>query len=231
MVKGWQYRWFVLEPDTGTLQYYLLDEKSGKCRGSQHLGGSVVNQSDEDGQTFTINFATGEVWKVRASHAKERQVWVDRLRACCETLSHHSLPPLRDHRPLTPPGSRSHFSNGEPSDQLQNLSLSVLDAFGSVHDILNKVDKQHNDITNMIEAFPAKKANDPANTISCHDPDLLKLKATSAATLRGLESTLSILKELRGHELGPPIVVHQSTPVPNAFSQSSIHLSYGKLDS
>ena len=32
VVKGWQYRWFVLDPETGSLQYFLLDEKSGKCR-------------------------------------------------------------------------------------------------------------------------------------------------------------------------------------------------------
>ena len=138
-------------------------------------------------------------------------------------LSHHSSlsSALRDQRPITPPGSRSHLANGQPSDQLQNLSLSVLDAFGSVHDILNKVDKKHSEIVEMIESLPARKASDPSTTVSCHDRDLLQLKSTSGATLRGLESTLAILKELRGHELGPPIVVHQTIPLPHAFSQSS----------
>ena len=241
VMKGWQFRWFVLDPENGTLQYFLLDEKSGKSRASQHLAGGVVLPSEEDSQTFTINFASGEMWKVRASHAKERQMWVDRLRACAylhnEALlahNHHSLS-LREKRPLTPPGSRSHFSNGEPSDQLQTLSLSVLDAFGSVHDVLNKVEKKHQALADTIEAFPQHKKHPPDNNStdskppSCHDPKLLQLKATSAATVRSMEAALSILQELRGHQLGPPVVVHQSIPLPSAFSQSSVALLPGCL--
>ena len=237
VVKGWQYRWFVLEPEQGTLMYFLLEEKTGRCRGSQQLAGGVVLPSEEDSQTFTINFATGEVWKVRASHAKERQVWVDRLRACVylhtEVLAatHGHALSLRDARPATPPGSRSHFTNGQPSAQLQNLSLSVLDAFGSVHDILNKVEKEHQAIVETIESFPlvtkcedAGTPNTPntPNTPSCHQPKLLQLKATAGATVRCMETALSILQELRGTQLEPPIVVHQSIPLPSAFSHHSV---------
>ena len=32
VVKGYQFRWFVLDPESGTLQYYLLNEENGKCR-------------------------------------------------------------------------------------------------------------------------------------------------------------------------------------------------------
>ena len=206
------------------------------CRGSQHLAGSVVLPSEEDSQTFTLNFATGEVWKVRASHAKERQMWVDRLRACAhihnEARAHTHSISAREKRPPTPPGSRSHFSNGEPSDQLQTLSLSVLDAFGSAHDILNKVDKKHLALVETIEALPPKRTSPgleagEAPALTCHDPRLLRLKATSAATVRCVEAALSILQELRGHELGPPVVVHQSIPLPTAFSPPSVSLLPG----
>merc|ERR1719150_276523 len=162
--------------------YFLLEEKTGRCRGSKQLAGGVVSPSEEDSQTFTINFATGEVWKVRASHAKERQMWVDRLRACAylhsEVLAHNHSLSLTSARPPTPRGSRSHIDNGgQPSAQLQNLSLSVLDAFGSVHDILNKVDREHQAIVDTIESFPlvtkcedAGTPNTPntPNTPSCH---------------------------------------------------------------
>ena len=70
-------------------------------------------------------------------------MWVDRVRAVVQlhdvaftkSSSGHVLPP-------TPPGSRSHVgANGEPaSDALQNLSLSVLDAFGSAHDIIHQTE-------------------------------------------------------------------------------------------
>ena len=50
-----------------------------------------------------------------------------------------------------PPGAKSLLSsNGEPSAQLQHLSLSVLDAFGSVHDILQQTDLKHASLTKSI---------------------------------------------------------------------------------
>ena len=126
---------------------------------------------------------------------------------------------------------RSHISNGEPSEQLQTLSLSVLDAFGSVHDILNKVDQKHQAIAELIEGLPLGKpadadeaatpTKDKPLTATCHDEKLLLLKSTSQSTLKCMESALSILQDLRGNQLAPPVVVRQSIPVPTAFSQST----------
>ena len=156
-------------------------------------------------------------------------MWVDRLRACAylhsEVLATSHALSVSQVRPPTPPGSRSHFTNGQPGAQLQNLSLSVLDAFGSVHDILNKVDKDHQAIVQTIESFPVVVQPDDCQTPgrpSCHDPRLLQLKATAGATVRCMENALSILQELRGTELEPPIVVHQSIPLPSAFSHHSV---------
>merc|ERR1719233_1296144 len=46
------------------------------------MEGALILPSEEDNNTFSINFSSGEVYKVRAAEAKERQVWVDKLRAC-----------------------------------------------------------------------------------------------------------------------------------------------------
>ena len=81
VVKGWQFRWYVLDTSTMVLEYYLVDDMDGKCRGRQVMEGALIIPSEEDGHTFSINFSTGEVYKVRAVEAKERQVWVDKLRA------------------------------------------------------------------------------------------------------------------------------------------------------
>ena len=89
VVKGWQFRWFVLDPESGRLEYYLLEDRNGRCRASQDLSGAVVTPSEEDGQTFTVNFASGEMFKMRASHGKERQVWVDKIRA--SVLAHNNV--------------------------------------------------------------------------------------------------------------------------------------------
>ncbi len=102
VVKGWQPRWFALDPQSGTLEYFLpksegLGEKlssssssssfahgRGKSRGVQHLAGGVVLPSDEDSQTFNVNLASGEAFKLRATNARERQVREDFKKTPCD---------------------------------------------------------------------------------------------------------------------------------------------------
>ena len=90
-------------------------------------------------------------------------------------------------------------SNGQPTQQLQHLSLSVLDAFGSVHDILQQTDLKHASLAQTIETLPntASTAASKAKFPKCHDDDLLVLKATSQAALHTMESALNILQDLR----------------------------------
>jgi len=60
-MKGWQYRWFILSPETGELHYFLSEsEKNQRPRCSIYLAGAVIAPSDEDSNTFTVNSATGE---------------------------------------------------------------------------------------------------------------------------------------------------------------------------
>ena len=229
VVKGWQYRWFVLDPESGNLEYFLMDERGGRSRGKQHLAGAVVVPSEEDGNTFSINFGSGEVYKVRASQTRERQVWVDRLRACSHRHGHAlGVPraPGRD-RPITPPGAKSHVTGSEPSDQLQSLSLSALDAFGSVHDMLHRVEEKHRSLSEAIEALPPGKEREEGETVAtsvqphCHDPKLLLLKATSQSTLLAMEGALSLLQQLREDQLASTSVSTPSLPhTPSSPSKS-----------
>ena len=113
-------------------------------------------------------------------------------------LSHH------ENYPEPPPGSRTHLNKrGEPSDALQNLSLSVLDAFGSVHDILYQSNLKHQMLTEAIDALPMQapdQKSDKANELNgpfCHDDDLLVLKATSQSALACMENALALLQDIR----------------------------------
>ena len=54
----------MLDTEAGTLAYHLMDERHLKSRGAQHLSGSVVIPSDEDSVTFSVSFASGDVYKV-----------------------------------------------------------------------------------------------------------------------------------------------------------------------
>lgn len=49
-----------------------------------HLAAAVICPSDEDSRTFTINCASGDMLKLRATDARARQEWVNSLRAIAE---------------------------------------------------------------------------------------------------------------------------------------------------
>uniref|UniRef100_A0A3Q0KQV2 Putative oxysterol-binding protein n=1 Tax=Schistosoma mansoni TaxID=6183 RepID=A0A3Q0KQV2_SCHMA len=86
VMKGYQYRWFVIDPDAGRIEYYEKEDhkRSLKPRGALSLIYASICPSDEDSQTFFINAANGDLLKLKAIDAKERQYWVDRLRAVAE---------------------------------------------------------------------------------------------------------------------------------------------------
>jgi len=80
--KGWQRRYFVL--DGTTLQYYLREPSGGqlkKSRGSLPIIGAHITPSDEDGLGFTVSAPNEVVYKLKAADARNRQRWVDCLRA------------------------------------------------------------------------------------------------------------------------------------------------------
>ncbi len=56
VMKGWQYRWFVLDESAGLFSYYTSREKMmrGVRRGCVRLRGAVIGIDDEDEATFTI---------------------------------------------------------------------------------------------------------------------------------------------------------------------------------
>ncbi|XP_074096243.1 oxysterol-binding protein-related protein 11 [Cotesia typhae] len=173
-MKGWQFRWFILSPETGELHYFLSEaEKNQRPRCSIYLAGAVIAPSDEDSNTFTVNSATGDMIKLRATDARARQEWVDKLRAVTEMYTRaiaSSHPPL-------PPREHSSTTTRTPVDKLE-----VLDAFANCREQLTKVEKQNQALVNAIE------------TSEFHlDPDLLVLKALVQSTVTTLNQCLNIL--------------------------------------
>lgn len=80
-LRGYQYRYFILDPSRGTLEYYLPQDKQRlHPRGFIILSGGLVTPSEDDGQTFTVCSSSGEIYKLRASDSRERQFWIDKLR-------------------------------------------------------------------------------------------------------------------------------------------------------
>ncbi|RXG53683.1 Oxysterol-binding protein-related protein 11 [Armadillidium vulgare] len=189
VVKGWQSRWFILDPERGSLEYYLSEggDKYEKARGSILLAGAVISPSDEDSLTFTVSPAVGESYKLRAHDTRDRQMWINRLRIIAEmhtrAIAHHH-PPLapREHRIRENTSSHSHLSGF-------GGGLDVIDAFTQVAEILEESQRQHSALAQSIEELPSHGPG-----IKCIEPNILLIKATSQATILCLDQCLSALR-------------------------------------
>ncbi|XP_065903401.1 oxysterol-binding protein-related protein 11-like isoform X2 [Dysidea avara] len=195
MVKGWQPRYFRLDPRQAILFYYISEDKkrSNPPRGFLHLWGAVISPSDEDSQTFNICGANSEVFRLKASDAKERQKWITHLRAAVNRISNAHIPsPVRE-APSAPAASMTQ-------------SLPVLMATTSAGDHLEC--KGPAKRTSFSKFFQSSKnaINRPPKSMSRSklDPFLHEDKeensassSISATTTTGIDDTLSHVKLLQ----------------------------------
>ena len=111
VVKGWQYRWFVLDKTNGCLSYYISREQMIKetKRGCVKLRGAVLEIDDSDETAFAIIsdnkqfhlqvnkfiiFVCGFIFvNFKAQGGEDRDRWVDALQECIHF--HSALPILR----------------------------------------------------------------------------------------------------------------------------------------
>ncbi|XP_038650189.1 oxysterol-binding protein-related protein 9 isoform X3 [Scyliorhinus canicula] len=93
VMKGWQYRWFVLDYNAGLLSYYTSKDKMmrGSRRGCVRLRGAVIGIDDEDDSTFTVTVDQKTFHfqaNCAARDADEREQWIHALE---ETILRHTL--------------------------------------------------------------------------------------------------------------------------------------------
>lgn len=221
VVKGWQARWFILNPEIGTLEYYLSEsDKHERARGSIQLAGAVISPSDEDSYTFTVSPASGESYKLRATDTRDRQMWLNRLRVVAEM---HTRAIAHNHPPLAP---REHRTAGgvssggmQPVSSAPPMGLAVLDAFTQVAEVLEEARRQHSVLATAIEDMPSFGTG-----MRCTDPNLLLLKATSQATLICLDQCLNVLRTQHmsaPHHHPSPAVTSSNTRLGSPLMRSS----------
>lgn len=206
LVTGWQYRFFVLNNEAGLLEYFVNEQsRNQKPRGTLQLAGAVISPSDEDSHTFTVNAASGEQYKLRATDAKERQHWVSRLQICTQ---HHTEaigknnPPLKSRSFSLASSGNSPISQRRPSQnaisffnvghsKLQSVNKRAHlhpDHLVEVREMMSHAEGQQRDLIRRIECLPA------SGLLSSLDQDLLMLKATSMATMNCLNDCFHILQ-------------------------------------
>ncbi|XP_058476017.1 oxysterol-binding protein-related protein 10 isoform X2 [Solea solea] len=185
LLQGWQNRYFVLDPELGHLQYFVNEQgKSQKPRGSLPLIGASVTPSDEAPHMFIVNSVNGELYKLRASDAKEQQFWISQLQACARRHSDSSAKV----RKLK--GSDEHLS-------VERAGGGGGGGGGQEVLVMSQAEGQQKNLVHSIDSLPTK------GPLSCLDQDLLLLKATSAATLSCLGECLNILQHTQSRGQAP----------------------------
>ncbi|XP_002716290.2 oxysterol-binding protein-related protein 10 isoform X1 [Oryctolagus cuniculus] len=220
LLQGWQNRYFVLDFEAGVLQYFVNEQsKHQKPRGVLSLSGAIVSLSDEAPHMLVVYSASGEMYRLRAADAKEKQFWVTQLRACAkyhmETNS-KSTPSSRS-RSLTllphgtpnssSPCSQRHLSLGAPGVVTITHHKSPAAARrtksqypGQLHEVREMMHQAEGQQKNLVHAIESLPGSGPLTAL---DQDLLLLKATSAATLSCLGECLSLLQQ-SVHQVGQP---------------------------
>uniref|UniRef100_A0A3Q0RFW1 Oxysterol-binding protein n=1 Tax=Amphilophus citrinellus TaxID=61819 RepID=A0A3Q0RFW1_AMPCI len=229
LIQGWQNRYFVLDPELGQLQYFVNEQgKSQKPRGSLPLIGASVTTSDEAPHMFIVNSVNGELYKLRASDAKEQQFWISQLQACARrhsdssakgssssgrTRSFSLLPHLT---PTSSPGSPRHLGHPATPSNIVTITHHKSPAAArraksqypgrllEVKEVMSQAEGQQKNLVQSIDSLPTK------GPLSCLDQDLLLLKATSAATLSCLGECLNILQQTQSHNGAPVWTVPKS---------------------
>ncbi|XP_049571862.1 oxysterol-binding protein-related protein 10 isoform X3 [Orcinus orca] len=213
-------RYFVLDFEAGILQYFVNEQsKHQKPRGALSLSGAIVSLSDEVPHMLVVYSANGEMYKLRAADAKEKQFWVTQLRACAKyhmEMNSKTTPSSRS-RSLTllphgtpnsaSPCSQRHLGAGAPGVVTITHHKSPAAArraksqySGQLHEVremMTQVEGQQKNLVHAIESLPG------SGPLTALDQDLLLLKATSAATLSCLGECLSLLQQSL-HQAGQP---------------------------
>nr|CAD7459639.1 unnamed protein product [Timema tahoe] len=123
-------------------------ERRQRPRGSVHLAAAVISPSDEDSNTFTVNSATGEMFKLRASDARARHEWVSRIRAITEM---HTMAIAHSNPPLSPRKHHSISVSPAAPSVSSHCSLALLDAFTTVQDHLHQAEASYFQVCRIAE--------------------------------------------------------------------------------
>nr|XP_034985969.1 oxysterol-binding protein-related protein 10 isoform X2 [Zootoca vivipara] len=124
-------RYFMLDFETGILQYFVNEQsKNQKPRGLLSLAGAVVSLSDEAPHMLVVYSANGEMYKLRAGDAKERQYWVTQLRSCAKYHTENNLKSTPTSRmkssSLLPPGTPNSTSSSSSQKSLNQSGPPVV---------------------------------------------------------------------------------------------------------
>ncbi|XP_054714550.1 oxysterol-binding protein-related protein 11-like [Uloborus diversus] len=191
----------------------LDDRKKSRPRGALHLEGAIVTTNEEDTHSFTVSALCGEVYKLKACDAKERQIWVDKIQTTIENEKYlkgsEAQVPADDLLMSTSPkafnfckSSTFHIPRPEGGDSQDRTSPGSscdkvpADPILEIKESVCKSVECQKVLAKYIESLPLSDSN-----IKCSDCRLLLIKAISQASVQSLEQCYLILRRRRQYEV------------------------------
>ncbi|KAL1513667.1 hypothetical protein ABEB36_003050 [Hypothenemus hampei] len=173
---GWQYRWFVLDDNSGLLSYYTSKEKMmrGVRRGCVRLKGAIIGIDDEDDSTFTIT-VDHKTFHFQARDAEERHKWVQALE---ETIFRHA--------------SRTKYETYQVSPSIKDFDNKVSEADAYLQLMIEqtkKLEERIETLTNSEEKLKCEAILEHANLMLDnikHSIVLLQIAKNTAHPINGI---------------------------------------------
>ncbi|XP_055611984.1 oxysterol-binding protein-related protein 9 isoform X1 [Uranotaenia lowii] len=231
VVKGWQYRWLVLDEYAGLLSYYTSKEKmmKGVRRGCVRLKGAVVGIDDQDVNTFTIT-VDHKTFHFQARDGDERERWVRRLEDTILRHANRSRALWEQQYSSTGSTNNSHGTPGSSARRANNLALfdkkvSEADAYLQLMiEQTTKIDNRIQSLGESEEAQHLKLIHDHANAMLDnikHSIVLLQITKNTANPINGIFTGPIISKS--GAETEPSDTDLVAVPTP-ALAQTDVEL-------
>ncbi|XP_020843409.1 oxysterol-binding protein-related protein 9 isoform X4 [Phascolarctos cinereus] len=231
VMKGWQYRWFVLDYNAGLLSYYTSKDKMmrGSRRGCVRLRGAVIGIDDEDDSTFTIT-VDQKTFHFQARDADEREKWIQALE---ETILRHTLQ-LQGVDSGFVPSVQDFDKKLTEADAYLQILIDQLKLFDNKlqnckdDEQRKKIETLKETTNNMVESIKhcivllqiAKSTINPIDAIYQPNPLEPVISTMPTQTVLPTESSPLCKSEPRPSSLpvGPGVtsLVHPQTPTPNS---------------
>ncbi|KAH8297393.1 hypothetical protein KR044_011214 [Drosophila immigrans] len=171
VMKGWQYRFFVLDENAGLLSYYTSKEKmmKGVRRGCVRLKDALIGIDDQEDNTFTIT-VDHKTFHFQARHSDEREQWVRRLE---DTIRRHAnRSRLWDSQSaFYIAGGYTKESSGKRSNHLELVARRVSEADAYLQLMIeqtNALDRRIAELSDTAEQVKCKPLQDNASAMLDH---------------------------------------------------------------
>ncbi|XP_033152603.1 oxysterol-binding protein-related protein 9 isoform X1 [Drosophila mauritiana] len=227
VMKGWQYRFFVLDENAGLLSYYTSKEKmiKGVRRGCVRLKDALIGIDDQEDNTFTIT-VDHKTFHFQARHNEEREQWVRRLE---DTIRRHAnRSRLWDSQSAfyiaggyTKEGGGSGTGGRRPNHlELVARRVSEADAYLQLMiEQTNLLDKRIAELTDPVEQSKCKALQDNANAMLDH----IKHSIVS------LQIAKNMAHPINGIYNGPPATASTSSSTSGVAMGSCNNIQAGGL--